>query len=309
MILPNNRRHIYIGVIYAILGSIAFSGKTIIIKLAYQHGVEAMTLLALRMIFALPFFLLMAYFSGFPRLSRRDWLIITGLGFLGYCLGSYLDFIGLQYISAGLGRLILYLHPSLVLLMSAVFLKQPIRAQHWLSLGLSYCGIALVFHDSIALGGAWDKILLGSGLVFTSAVIYAIYLLTGSRYVQKMGSMSFTAYASIFASFFVICNFLGFHGTTALIVPGEVYRLALIMAIFSTVLPLWLLAEGLKRIGANQVSLLGCIGPLSTMVLGQIFLLEPISLTQIFGAVLVLAGMIVISIKPHAAVNSSLITK
>ncbi len=293
-----------IGVACAILGSIAFSGKTIIIKLAYQHGVEVWTLLALRMLFSLPFFLAMAWWAGAATLTRRDWLAVIALGFIGYYVGSYLDFAGLQYISAGMGRLILYLYPTVVVIMSAVFLKQPIRKRHVLSLLLSYSGIALVFNAEIKLGADLNLMLLGAGLVFASAIAYAIYLIAGSRYVQKMGSMRYTAYAATSASFFVIAHFMALRGPSQLAVSNEVYLLVLIMAIFTTVMPLWLMAEGLKRIGANQVALVGCIGPLSTMVFGQIFLGEQITVIQLLGAGLVLAGVLIISLKPQGANNT-----
>ncbi len=291
----------YIGVACAILGSIAFSGKTIIVKLAYQHGVDVLTLLALRMLFSLPFFLAMAWLAGATHLKPREWLAVVTLGFVGYYLGSYLDFAGLQYISAGMGRLILYLYPTIVVLMSALFLKQPIRKRHVVSLLLSYSGIALVFNEEIRLGDNLSLILLGAALVFASAVAYAIYLIAGSRYVQTMGSMRFTAYAATSACFFVIAHFMAMRGPAQLEVSNDVYILVFIMAIFTTVTPLWLMAEGLKRIGANQVALVGCIGPLSTMVFGQIFLGEHITLIQLMGAALVLAGVLIISLKPQAA--------
>ncbi|MEQ1774384.1 MAG: DMT family transporter [Burkholderiales bacterium] len=306
MSLSAGARSAYIGVACAILGSIAFSGKTIIVKLAYQHGVDVLTLLALRMLFSLPFFLIMAWMAGAAHLSRRDWLGVAALGFIGYYVGSYLDFAGLQYISAGLGRLILYLYPTIVVLMSALFLKQPIRKRHLASLALSYSGIALVFNAEIQFGGDWNLILLGAGLVFASAIAYAIYLIAGSRYVLTLGSTRFTAYAATSASFFVIAHFMALRGPSQLAVSNDVYLLVLIMAIFTTVTPLWLMAEGLKRIGANQVALVGCIGPLSTMVFGQIFLGEVITLIQLLGAGLVLAGVLIISVKPQAATASKM---
>ncbi len=298
-------RSAYIGIACAILASITFSGKTIIVKLAYQHGVDVLTLLALRMLFSLPFFLFMAWWAGAAHLSRGDWFGVIALGFTGYYVGSYLDFAGLQYISAGMGRLILYLYPTIVVLMSALFLKQPIRKRHLISLALSYSGIALVFNEEIKLANSTqlslNLMLLGAGLVFASAVTYAIYLIAGSRYVQTMGSMRFTAYAATSASFFVIAHFMALRGPSQLVVANDVYWLVLIMAIFTTVTPLWLMAEGLKRIGANQVALVGCNGPLSTMVFGQLFLGERITLIQLIGAGLVLAGVLIISLKPQAA--------
>ena len=186
----------YIGVACALAGAITFSAKTILVKLAYQHGVDPITLLALRMLIALPFFVLMAWWAGAVSLTKREWGVVIALGFTGYYLGSLLDFAGLLYISAGMGRLILYLYPTVVVLMSAAFLKQPIRARHVISLVLSYSGIALVFREEIKLTAEWNLMLLGAVLVFASAVCTAIYYVAGSRYVQKMGSMRYTAYAA-----------------------------------------------------------------------------------------------------------------
>ena len=300
----------YIGVACSLIGAIAFSAKTILVKLAYQHGVDVMTLLALRMLFALPFFLLMAWWAGAVHLERRDWISIIALGFFGYYVGSYLDFAGLQYISAGLGRLILYLYPTIVVLMSAVFLKQPIRKRHVISLVLSYSGIALVFNEEIRLGDvtnvtqaanpSGNLMLLGVVLVFASAVTTAVYYIAGSRYIQKIGAVRYTAYAATSAAVFVIAHFMATHAPSDLAASNPVLMLALIMATFSTVLPLWLVAEGMRRIGPNQVALLGCIGPLSTMIFGQVFLGEKITLVQMLGASLVLAGVLIISVKPQS---------
>lgn len=295
------RRSAYIGVACTLIGAIAFSGKPVIIKMAYGYGVDVMTLLALRMLFALPFFLAMAWWAGAPgRLSRRDWGSVLFLGFIGYYLGSYFDFAGLQYISASLGRLILYLYPTVVLLISAFYLKQRIRGKHVVSLLLSYGGIVLVFGEEAALQGPLAPTLLGASLVFASAVSYAVYLIAGTQLIRRLGAMRFTAYASIAATFFVVATFMATHGPARLAVPHELYVLSLVLAVFSTVLPLWLMAEGLKRIGANQSSLVACIGPLATMLLAYVFVGEPVTLIQLAGAMLVLAGVIVISVKPQA---------
>ena len=296
-----DRRSAYIGVACTLLGSIAFSGKPVIIKMAYQYGVDVMTLLALRMLFAAPFFLAMAWWAGAAGdLTRRDWAAVLFLGFIGYYLGSYLDFAGLQYISASLGRLILFLYPTIVLLISALWLKQRITAKHVISLLLSYSGIVLVFREEGALAGPLGPTLHGAALVFASAVSYAVYLVAGSRMIVKLGSMRFTAYASLSATVFVIGTFMGTHGPARLAVPAEVYGLTLVLAVFSTVVPLWLMAEGLKRIGANQLSLVACIGPLATIALAHVFVGEPVTLIQLAGATLVLAGVVIISLKPQA---------
>jgi drug/metabolite transporter (DMT)-like permease len=292
-------RNTTIGIVCTLIGAIGFSGKTVIVKLAYRYGVDTMTLLALRMLFALPFFLLMAWWAGMPSaLTRRDWVSLIGLGFMGYYLGSYLDLAGLQYISAGLGRLILYLYPTLVLAFSALFLKTRVGRRELVSLALSYGGIVIVFGTEMKYGGELATIALGGILVFGSAVTYAGYLVAGSSLVRKVGSMRFTSYASIAASCFVLGTFFATRGTAALAVPREVYGLAVILSVFSTVLPLWFMAEGLKRIGANQASLVACIGPIATIVFAWMFLGEPVTAVQSAGAAFVLAGVMIISLKP-----------
>ena len=298
------RRSAYIGVACALLGSIGFAGKPVIIKMAYGYGVDVWTLLALRMLLALPFFLLMAWWAGAPdNFTRRDWGTMLALGFLGYCLGSYLDFAGLQYISASLGRLILFLYPTVVLLIGALYLRQRVTGRQIVSLLLSYGGIILVFREEGALHAPLQTTLLGAALVFGSAVTYAIYLVVGARVIARTGSMRFTAYASIFATMFVVAIFMGTHGPDRLVVASEVYGLTLLLAVFSTVLPLWLMAEGLKRLGANQVALVGCIGPLATMGLAGAVLGEPLTAIQLAGAALVLAGVFIISAKPQTSAS------
>lgn len=298
-----HRRDAALGVACVLAGSVAFSAKPVLVKAAYQYGVDTMTLLALRMLFAAPLFLLMAWWAGRPDVAftRREIAGIVFLGFLGYYLGSFLDLAGLQYISAGFGRLILYLYPTLVLLMSAAFLQQPLRGQQLVSLGLSYSGIALVFSAEAQLGESLPLTVWGALLVFGSAVTYAIYLVAGSRLVHKFGSMRFSAYASLIATGFVIAHFLAIRPLQALVVAHEVYVLVAVLAVFATVLPLWLMAEGLKRIGANQVSLVGCVGPLATMTFAWLFLGEAMTPVQLAGAMLVLAGVLIITLKPQTA--------
>ncbi|MFZ9530060.1 MAG: DMT family transporter, partial [Burkholderiales bacterium] len=297
------RRNVWLGIACALVGSIAFSGKPVLVKAAYQYGVDTTTLLALRMLFAAPLFAMMAWWAGrmTERVTPREIGGLAALGFIGYYLGSFLDLAGLQYISAGFGRLILYLYPTLVLLLSAAFLRQPLRSRQLASLALSYAGIAMVFSAEARLGTDRMLTALGAMLVFGSAVSYAIYLVAGSRLVHKFGSMRFSAYASLIATGFVIGHFTATHPLQALVVDEHVYLLVTILAIFSTVLPLWLMAEGLKRIGANQVALTGCIGPVATMAFAWLFLGEKISTVQMAGASLVLAGVLLISLRPTNA--------
>jgi len=304
--MPENRalqRGAWIGVACALAGSVAFSGKPVLVKAAYVHGIDTTTLLTLRMLFAAPLFMLMALWAGrmTEPVSRREIAALAGLGFLGYYLGSFLDLAGLQYVSAGFGRLILYLYPTLVLLLSAAFLRQPLRAPQLLSLALSYAGIVLVFSEEVKIAGAAGQTAIGALLVFGSAVTYAVYLVTGSRLVHKFGSMRFSAYASLIATGFVLAHFTATRPLEALHAGPEVYALVAVLAVFSTVLPLWLMAEGLRRIGASQVSLIGCIGPVATLAFAALFLGEAVTGMQLAGAALVLAGVLIISLRPRPA--------
>lgn len=285
------------GTICVLLAAIGFSAKAILIKLAYRYPVDAATLLTLRLLFSAPFFVLMALWSKREAapLSRRQWAAIALLGFSGYYLASYLDFLGLSYITAGLERLILFLHPTIVVLLSAWWLNKPIRAHHFIALGLCYGGIALVFTENLNFGGHAHEVALGGALVFASGAMYALYLIGAGEIVGKIGAMRFTAYAMLVACIACLLQFLLTHDPRALLLPAEVYWLALAMAIISTVIPAWLMAEGIRLTGANHAAMVGSVGPVATIFFGYWFLGEPITVIQISGAALVLAGVALVS--------------
>jgi drug/metabolite transporter (DMT)-like permease len=285
------------GTLCVLLAAIGFSAKAILIKLAYAHPVDAATLLTLRLLFSAPFFVLMALWSkrdAIP-LSRRQWLGVGLLGFSGYYLASYLDFLGLTYITAGLERLILFLHPTIVVLLSAWWLRKPIRSHHFVALALSYGGIALVFTENLNFGGHAHEVALGGALVFASGVIYAFYLIGAGEIVGKIGAMRFTAYAMLVACLACVLQFRVTHDARALIVPAQVYWLTFAMAIISTVIPAWLMSEGIRLTGANHAAMVGSVGPVATIFFGYWFLGEPITMIQIAGACLVLAGVALVS--------------
>ena len=291
------------------IAATGFSFKAIFIKILYaEYQVDPETLLALRMLFALPFFLVMASLSldHTRRVEKRDWIMLVAMGFIGYYLSSYLDFLGLQYITAGLERLILFLQPTMVVLLSALFFKTAIRRHHAISLALSYTGIALVFASNLKLAQDPHAILLGGGLVFLSAIAYALYMIGSGRVIPRVGAARFTGYASTAACGFAIGQFFVFHGVAALAQPARVYWLCIAMAVFSTVTPIWLMAEGIKRIGANQTAMISAIGPVLTIFFGWLILHEAITFVQMVGAALVLAGVLLVSLKAEtAAVRSA----
>lgn len=279
------------GLLLAAAGSIAFSGKAIIVKLAYRHGVDAITLVMFRMLFAVPFFIAMAWWAGRHQapLTRNDWWGVWGLGFSGYYLSSYLDFLGLEYISASFERLILYLNPTLVLLLGWVLYKRKITFRQGMAMAVSYSGVLLVFGHEVSLVG--DNIALGALLVFGSAVTYAIYLTYSGQLVQRLGSLRLAGLATTVACFFCILQFVLLKPLSALNVEPDVMWLSLLNAIVCTVLPVLMVMMAIERIGPGLTSQIGMIGPLSTLSMGAFFLNETFNLWILMGTVLVLGGV------------------
>ena len=279
------------GLLLAAAGSIAFSGKAIIVKLAYRHGVDAITLVMFRMLFALPFFIAMAWWAGRHQapLTRNDWLGVLGLGFSGYYLSSFLDFLGLQYISASFERLILYLNPTLVLVLGWVLYKRKITYRQGMAMAVSYSGVLLVFGHEVSLVG--ENIALGSILVFGSAITYAIYLTYSGHLVQRLGSLRLAGLATTVACFFCILQFVLLKPVAALNVVPEVIWLSMLNAIVCTVLPVLMIMMAIERVGPGLTSQIGMIGPLSTLTMGAFFLNETFNLWILMGTVLVLGGV------------------
>ncbi len=279
------------GLLLAAAGSIAFSGKAIIVKLAYRHGVDGVTLLMFRMLFALPFFLALAWWAGRGKapLTRRDWLGVVGLGFCGYYLSSYLDFLGLQYISASFERLILYLNPTLVLVLGWVLYKRKISYRQGVAMAVSYGGVLLVFAHEISWVG--ENVFLGTGLVFLSAVTYAIYLTYSGQLVQRLGAMRLAGLATTVACFLCIVQFAVLEPLQALNVAPEVIWLSLLNAIACTVLPVLMVMMAIERIGASLTSQIGMIGPMSTLTMAALLLDEPLTVWILIGTALVVGGV------------------
>jgi len=286
------------GIGFALIGILAFSFRPILIKLSYgAHPVSPVTLLFLRMTLSLPFFLAIGWWlrRQQPRLTRRDWLGIVGLGFLGYYAASFLDFIGLQWVGAGVGRLILYLFPTLVVLLSFVFLGKVPGIREIVALVVSYAGIALVVSNQ--LGGENPLFALGAALVFASALCYAIYLVAGGQMVKRVGSMRFTAYSTVVATVPAVIQFFIMESPEALHLPGAVWVYAIVLATVSTVLPLFLQAEALNRIGASHFALIGAIGPVSVAITSALGLDEPFTWVQALGGALVIFGVLLVSLR------------
>jgi drug/metabolite transporter (DMT)-like permease len=287
-----------VGILLVLASAILFSTKSIFIKLAYQEPVSPITLLTLRMVFALPFFLAMVFLASrntkAVQLSRRDGIALLLLGFGGYYLASLLDFLGLQYISAGLERLVLFLYPTLTVLITAFVLKRPINRRTWLAIMVSYIGMAMVVwqdvhHPSSHLG-------LGMAMVFGSALSYAIYLVGSGEMIHRIGANRFTGIALSVSCLCCIVHFLLVSPLSALHVSPRVLSLSVILGIVCTVLPATLLTNGIRRIGASRAALIGAVGPVATLYLGYAVLGETLSGLQGLGTVFVLAGVLLITL-------------
>jgi drug/metabolite transporter (DMT)-like permease len=288
-------RQLMVGLLLAVLGAIGFSGKAIIVKLAYRHGVDAVTLLMWRMLLALPFFLAIAWWAGRgkPALTRQDWRDIGVLGFTGYYLASYLDFAGLAYISASLERLILYLNPTLVLLISVLWFKHRLQARQVVAMALSYAGVVAVFAHELSFEGRHTAI--GAALVFASAVSYAVYLSLSGKVVQRLGSLRLAGLASTVACALCIAQFLALRPVASFLVPEPVLWLSLLNATACTVAPVLMVMMAIARIGAPLSSQVGMVGPMSTLIMGVFILGEPMNAWIVLGTVLVLGGVFLVS--------------
>lgn len=282
------------GLALALAGAIAFSGKAIIVKLSYRYGVDAVTLIMYRMLFALPLFAGMAWWAGRgkPPLSRRDWLAVIGLGFSGYYLSSFLDFVGLQYITASLERLILYLNPTLVLLFGWLLYRRPWTARQVAGMAISYAGVVLVFGQELRISGG--NVALGSALVFASTITYALYMVYSGQVVKRLGSLRLVGLATSVACVLCILQFALLRPLdAALQVAPQVIWLSVLNAGLGTAVPVLLVMMAIERIGAAATAQAGMIGPLSTIALGIWLLDEPFTAWLVAGTVLVLAGIYV----------------
>jgi drug/metabolite transporter (DMT)-like permease len=294
---PSARQALLAGLAIAICGAVLFSAKAIVAKLIYRYHVDAVTLIAFRMLFSAPFFAAVALWKARtePALTSAERGKIVLLGLLGYYLSSFLDFLGLQYLSAGLERLILFLTPSFVLLISVAFLKRKITRLEWAALGTAYLGTVLVFLHDARMGGS--NVMLGGAFVLGSAYSYAVYLLFSGELVRRVGALRLVAYAMCVSSAACILQFFLLRPVSMLVQPMPVYGLSLLNAVLCTVLPVFLTMIAVARIGAPTASQAGMVGPVSTLFMGALILDEPITGIQLAGTALVLTGIYLLSRK------------
>ncbi|TPG71922.1 DMT family transporter [Hymenobacter nivis] len=294
------------GFLLTVAGAILFSTKAIIVKLAFgSTHVDALTLLTLRMVFALPFYAAAAFLvagqKSSAKLTQREWLLVIGLGLCGYYLSSLFDFIGLQYISAGLERLILFLYPSFAVFINVYLFKQRITAVQKGALLLTYAGIALAYFGELRLDAGNPNFYLGSFMVFLCAITYSIYIAGSGWVIPRVGANKFTAYAMLAATGGIFVHFALAGNAQALVTSKGLWAYGLALAVVATVLPSFMLSQGLKRIGANNVAIISGIGPVSTILQAHFFLHEKIFFEQICGTALVIIVVLLIGWKRKPA--------
>ncbi|MEQ9297232.1 MAG: DMT family transporter [Cyclobacteriaceae bacterium] len=284
----------------AATGVVLFSTKAIMVKLAYPYGVDHVSLLVLRMVFALPIYLVIDFFWNKKpeevELGPKDYLGVIMAGIFGYYLASLFDFQGLLYISASLERLILFTYPTIVILISRFFLKEQISAKQYLGIGITYLGMLIIFSPQLFISPD-PEFWKGAGLVFLSALTYAFFLVTSGKYVPRFGTVRFTAWSLSISAMCVMIHFGRTSQASILSHPPEVYYLGGAMAVFATVIPSFLISAAIRRMGASNMSIIGSLGPVSTILLAIAFLGESLDWYQVIGAIVVIGGVVWVSRK------------
>lgn len=303
------RAHIPLtGFVITFLGSIFFSTKAIIVKTAFfDTKVDALTLLTIRMLLSLPFYVVAAIIIGRreeqKKLTKRQWGYILFLGICGYYFSSLFDFIGLQYISAGLERLILFLYPTFAVLINAVVFKQKIPAIQKVALLVTYAGIATAYYGELSIDTGNPGFYFGSFMIFLCAVTYSIYIAVSGKAILSIGANKFTAYVMITATAGIFIHFALGGNIAILRSSPTLWFYGLVLAVAATVIPSFLISQGMKKIGTNNVAIISSIGPVSTIVQAHLILGERVFTTQIAGTLLVVAGVLLTTLQRKPSVN------
>jgi drug/metabolite transporter (DMT)-like permease len=291
-----------IGAFLVFLGAIAFAGKAVLVRYNYIHyHVDTVSLLALRMLFSAPFYLVILYFQNretakVPHLSTKEWAWMLFIGLVGYYLAAFFDFWGLSFITASVERLILFIYPTIVVILSAIFLKKPIFKIQYIALIVTYLGVMVSFVPDLQMG-LQKNLIIGSSLIFLSALTYSLYIIGSGEMIPKVGSLRFTCYAMLISTAMIIIHYFWAINGNLFVYESGVYWLSAVMAVFTTVIPSFMISEGIKRIGSGNSSIIGSIGPVATIIMANIFLDEKISSWQILGTFVVLAGVLMVSWK------------
>ena len=287
------------GILIGVLGIVLFSSKAVMVKLAYQYQVDALSLLLLRMLFSFPFYVVIAIIYSRKEnsvvLVKNDYAWVLVFGVVGYYLSSYFDFIGLQYIKASLERIILFLYPTIIIVLNKLFLKKPITPTQALAIFLTYIGIFITFFGEVVISG--NDTYLGGFFILLCAITYAIYLVGSGWLIPKFGVVKFTSYVMIISCVCVFIHFGLFSNINIFSLQKEVYVLGFLIAIFATVIPSFLVSESISRVNSSNFAIIAGFGPISTIILAGIFLNEVLTLLQLFGALVVIFGILLVSIK------------
>jgi drug/metabolite transporter (DMT)-like permease len=291
------------------MAAIFFSTKAIIIKLAFAGtAANAVDLLTLRMIFSLPFYLAAAYFisrkSDNVKMTKKQWLVVSGIGLLGYYISSLCDFVGLQFISAGLERLILFLYPTFAVLINALIYKQKISGVQWIALLLTYAGIGIAFFGELQVDGRNPNFIFGSLMIFLCAVSFAIYLVGSGRIIPLVGSTKFTAYAMLAATAGIFTHFITTSDLANLQQGNGLWYYGIALALLATVIPSFMMSYGMKLVGSNNVAIINSIGPVSTILQAHFILAERMFAAQVAGTLLVIAGVLLIGWKSRTVADT-----
>lgn len=290
------------GFIITLLGSILFSTKAVIVKVAFAHTpMDALTLLTLRMAFSFPFYIVAAWMASSKKdvtpITARQWMYIIFLGLFGYYLSSLFDFMGLKYISAGLERLILFLYPTFAVLINFFVFRQAISRIQWSALVLTYIGIVIAYVGEMQIDFDNPDFIWGSLLIFLCAITFSTYIVGSGRCIPTVGATRFTAYAMLASSFGVFIHFAFAGNMQAAEQAAHYWWYGILLAIMATVIPTFMIANGMKRIGSNNVAIISAIGPVSTIIQAHFIVGEKIFTAQIIGTVLVVAGVLLIGWK------------
>ncbi len=289
------------GILLGVLGIVLFSSKAVMVKLAYRYQVDAISILLLRMVFSFPFYVVIAFLyrnkKNEESVTNKDYLWVVAFGLVGYYLASYFDFVGLTYIKASLERIILFIYPTVVLLLNKIFLKKPISKVQTGAILLTYLGIIIAFGTEVSISG--NDTYLGGFFIILSAITYASYLVGSGWLIPKFGVVKFTSYAMIISCFSVFIHYGLTYKGDIFTLPWQVYLLGFLIAIFATVIPSYLVSASIKMINSSNFAVIAGFGPISTIVLAAIFLNEKLTLLQILGALVVIIGILIVSLKSN----------
>lgn len=297
-----SRQSFIYGILLGVLAVVLFSSKAVMVKLAYQYEVDAMSVLLLRMLFSFPFYVVIALLyrnkgTNLP-VTQKDYAWVVFFGFVGYYLASYFDFVGLTYIKASLERIILFIYPTIVLFFNKIFLKKPITKVQAGAILLTYIGVVIAFWDEVAISGS--DTYLGGFLIFLSAVTYASYLVGTGWLIPKFGVVKFTSYAMLVSCFCVFIHYGFINEVSLFSFPWQVYAYGFLIAVFATVIPSFLVSMSIKLISSSNFAIVAGIGPISTIILAAIFLNEKLTALQFFGALVVIIGILFVSLKKES---------